>query len=59
MTLSGQTGYVNSIVQLPNGDLASASSNKAIKVWNPRDGSLKYTLHPTQGHTLDVTSLRI
>ena len=42
------------LTTLPNGDLASGSDDKTIKIWNPNDGTLKQTLN---GHNLKVRAL--
>ena len=56
--LRGHSAAINKIIQLENDDLASASSNKTIKVWtfwlNVNDWTCKYTL---SGHTSSVYAL--
>ena len=39
---------------LNNGDLASGSDDKTVKIWNPNDGTILRTIH---GHSDSVTSL--
>jgi WD40 repeat protein len=42
-TYTGHSGLVDDIVELPNGDLASASSDKTIKIWDKTTGNVKNT----------------
>ena len=53
-TLNGHTNRVYALTTLPNGDLASASSDQTLKIWNPNDGNLKLTLN---GHNSLVKAL--
>ncbi|RNA31156.1 hypothetical protein BpHYR1_005300, partial [Brachionus plicatilis] len=39
MTLNNHTSGVVSLVVLQNGDLASGSADKTIKIWNLKNGS--------------------
>jgi WD40 repeat protein len=41
-TLTGHTVGLTSLATLPNGNLASGSYDKTIKIWNPNTGSLVY-----------------
>ena len=34
-TLTGHTANVNTLTTLPNGNLASDSSDNTVKIWNP------------------------
>jgi phospholipase A-2-activating protein len=34
LTLTGHSGFIWSMIVLPNGDLASASGDKTIKIWS-------------------------
>ncbi len=43
-TLTGHTGYVARLATLPNGNLASGSYDKTVRIWNTNTGSLVYTL---------------
>lgn len=47
---------VKALMLLPNGDLASASSDKNIRIWNVKTGTLKATL---KGHTETVCALAV
>ena len=53
-TLQGHTRSVGSLVVLPNGDLASGSWDKTIRVWDTDTGECKQVL---KGHTDLVSSL--
>jgi WD40 repeat protein len=55
-TLKGHTGWVNTLMTLPNGNLVSGADDGIIKIWNPNTGSLVFTL---TGHTSTVSSLAI
>jgi WD40 repeat protein len=55
-TLNGHTDWVRALTVLQNGDLASGSDDKTIKIWNPIDGTLKRTL---TGHTNSVLALTV
>jgi WD40 repeat protein len=39
-TLNGQTDYVLALTVLHNGDFASGSADRTIKIWNPINGTL-------------------
>ncbi len=39
ISLEGHTNKINALVVLPNGYLASRSSDNSIKIWNPLDGT--------------------
>ena len=54
-TLSGHKDYVNSIIALKNGYIASGSDDKTIIIWNSKDGSIKQNI--TDGHTKEITAL--
>jgi WD40 repeat protein len=41
---TGHSSLVNDIVELPNGDLASASDDRTIKIWDRNTGEMKKTL---------------
>ena len=54
-TLEGHTSAVNSVAFSADGDrLASASSDKTVRVWDAKTGQL---LHTLDGHTSYVTSV--
>jgi len=53
-TLTGHTSWVNTLVTLPNGNLASGSGDSTVRIWNPSTGTLVNTL---KGHSDDVLSL--
>ena len=53
-TLSAHNGFIYSLATLPDGDLASASWDKTIKIWDLYTGVLKRTL---MGHKDMVDSL--
>ena len=53
-TLTGHTKSVRSLAVLNNGDLASGSDDKTVKIWNPNHGTMLRTLH---GHSDAVTAL--
>ena len=55
VTLRGHNGDINALVVLPNGDLASGSSDDTIKIWNINSGTLKETLFSKD--TGDVNAL--
>ena len=42
-TFNGQTEWVNALTVLQNGDIASVSANRSIKIGNPKNGTLKIT----------------
>jgi WD40 repeat protein len=52
----GHSDYVHDLVELPNGDLASASSDTTVKIWDRATGNVKKTLSL---HTNPVLSLAI
>jgi WD40 repeat protein len=57
-SLEGHTGYINSLVALRNGHMASSSKDMSIKVWNY--DNLEYgaaLLATLRGHSDSVTSL--
>ncbi|RNA17804.1 hypothetical protein BpHYR1_016202 [Brachionus plicatilis] len=54
--LTGHSEKVYSIAVLKNGDLASGSEDRTIKIWNINNGSLKMTL---SGHLGKVFSLAV
>jgi len=53
-TLSGHTGWVNALLVLPNGLLASGSDDSTIKLWDVDRQACVSTL---SGHTSFVTAL--
>ncbi len=55
-TLTGHKGAVYALAVLKNGDLASASWNMTIKIWNLNDGSIKRTL---DAHDDDIPRLAV
>jgi WD40 repeat protein len=55
-TLSGHTSYVLSLAVLPDGSLASGSSDTKIKIWDTIKGIEIKTL---SGHTSYVLSLAV
>lgn len=54
MTLSGHTDYVNDLALLPTGQLASASDDATVRIWNTNSGTLVSTLI---GHSNWVNAL--
>lgn len=46
--LSDHDDIINEILKLPNGNIVSASDDRTLKIWNPKNGQLIYTL---TGHT--------
>lgn len=53
--LTGHTSGVSALVHLPNGDLASSSYDKTIRIWSAKTGEqIKRTM---KGHTSSVSSL--
>jgi len=52
--LKGHTSNIFSLVVLPNGDLASGSRDKTIRIWDTTSGKCKKEL---KGHTSDINSL--
>jgi WD40 repeat protein len=55
-TYTGHSDYVNSLVELPNGDFATGMYNGTIKIWDRATGNVKETLYL---HTLSVQSLAL
>ncbi|RJE26741.1 NACHT domain protein, partial [Aspergillus sclerotialis] len=54
-TLEGHSGIVNSVTFSPNGRLlASGSSDRTVRLWDPAAGVLQQTL---EGHALPVSSV--
>jgi WD40 repeat protein len=53
-TIKAHMKDVSALAQLPNGDLASASDDNSIKIWNLSTGALKKTFN---GHTNFIKSL--
>ena len=53
-TLKGHKCTVRALVLLKNGDLASGSVDRTIKIWNTKEGTVKRTL---TGHDGSVWSL--
>ncbi len=54
--MTGQINVVNTLVTLPNGNLASGSNDMTVKIWNTNNGSLLYSF---AGHTNYVYRLAI
>lgn len=54
-TLKGHSGEVNGIAALPNGNLASGSTDRTIKIWNTETGKCLQTL--IDGHNLNIGSI--
>ncbi|RMZ98100.1 serine threonine kinase, partial [Brachionus plicatilis] len=56
MTLNNHSQRVRTLVVLQNGDLASGSEDRTIKIWNLENGSVKMTLknHSSWVRTLAV-----
>ena len=52
--LNGHTASVNDLLLLPNGQLASASDDNTVRIWNTETGKLVKTL---RSHKDYVTSL--
>ena len=56
--MTGHTDWVGTLVKLPNGSIASGSSDSTVKIcvriWNPNTGSLIYCLI---GHTAAIWTL--
>ena len=50
MTLTKHTHYVYSLILLPNGDVASVSTDNTIRIWNTNDCIFKKTIK-TDIHT--------
>lgn len=46
-TLNGHTSLIRSLKTLPNGNLASVSTDSTIKIWNLDKGLLLYTINNT------------
>ena len=53
-TLTGHEANIWKLIQLQNGDLASASQDTTIKIWNLQTGEVKHTLI---GHKQDVHAI--
>ena len=54
---NAETGFnINALLLLPNGDLASASFDKTIKIWSLKTGCLRATL---KGHEATVCALAV
>jgi WD40 repeat protein len=53
---TGHSDYVRDLVELPNGDLASASDDKTIKIWDRATGNVKKSLN---FHYSEVYSLAL
>ncbi len=54
LTLYNHTSNVRALTVLNNGDLASGSDDRTIKIWNATDGTSKRTL---KNHTSGVYAL--
>lgn len=54
--MKGHTSRLYSLLSLPNGDLASASADKKIRIWNLNSGECKIIL---TGHIEYVCSLAL
>ncbi len=52
-TLNGQTDYVLALAVLQNGNFASSSADRTIKILNPINGTLKGTIN---WHTTGVSA---
>jgi hypothetical protein len=55
-TLQGHTGEVYALAVLPDGQLASASYDKTVRVWRPSTGACEAVL---EGHTSAVAALAV
>jgi WD40 repeat protein len=55
-SIDAHSQTIRAFAVFPNGDLASASEDETIKIWNPIDGTLKRTLI---GHTSWIHSLAV
>ena len=55
-SLIGHGQYVYGLA-LPNGDLATGSADRSIKIWNPNNGSLKSTLFDHSNVVFGLTVL--
>ena len=55
-TLTGHSGYVLALTLLPNGFVASGSTDSTIKIW---DITKTYPLYNLTGHTHDVRALTV
>jgi phospholipase A-2-activating protein len=53
--LNGHTCIVSCLVVLSNGDLASGSEDKTVRIWNSKNGNTKIL----NGHTSVVYSLAL
>jgi WD40 repeat protein len=53
---SGHSSDINDLIELPNGDLVSASSDATIKIWDRATGNVKKTLNL---HMYSVESLAL
>ena len=52
----GHSGFVNQVIFLPNGDVASCSSDKTIKIWNIERTEMLYELN---GQTCSILSIAL
>jgi WD40 repeat protein len=51
-TLVGHTSTINKLIQLKNGDLASCSADRTVRIWDWNTKQLKYTLSAYMSHGL-------
>jgi WD40 repeat protein len=57
-TPSGHNDWVWSVTVLQNGDLASGSDDKTIKIWDSSTGSIRKSLIAHTGYIYSLTTLR-
>ena len=57
LTLVGHADYVQSLVVLPNNDIATGSSDKTVKIWSAAFGQLKATLNGHRDAVLALAAL--
>ena len=58
LKLEGHSGYIWKIIKLKNGDLASGSRDKTIKIWDMKTGVCKKTFNHHQNSILSLIQLK-